>query len=82
MASLVEQVSIKVSIKEELPKSKNILIPKNISNENLYKFENDEAYMVTSQIFDPKDSSPPNEWNLRLRKRLAKFSDLHSEIEN
>ena len=82
MASLVQQVSVKIPIKEELPRSKSIPIPTNISKENLYKLADDEAYMVTSQIFDPRDSSPPNEWNIRLKNRLARFSDISSEIED
>lgn len=58
-----------------LPKSSNIQIPINNSRENLFKLADDEAYMVTSQIFDPRDSSPPNEWNIRLKNRLAKFNN-------
>ena len=61
-----------------LPKSSNIQIPINISRENLYKLADDEAYMVTSQIFDPRDSSPPNEWNIRLKNRLAKFNNSNN----
>jgi hypothetical protein len=80
MASLTQQVLFKNYIKEDLPKSNNIPIPTNISSENLFKYANDEAYMVTSNIFDPKDASPPNEWNLRLQYRLSKFSIINSEI--
>ena len=49
MASLVQQVSVKIPIKEELPKSRSIPIPTNIS---------------------------------RLKNRLARFSNISSEIEN
>ena len=37
--------------------------------------------MVTSQIFDPQDASPPSEWNIRLKARLAKF-DSFSNLNN
>tara|TARA_R110002072_G_scaffold207255_1_gene364859 strand:+ start:603 stop:851 length:249 start_codon:yes stop_codon:yes gene_type:complete len=81
MASLAQQVLINRFQKDHLPKSNNIPIPTNISSDNLFKYADNEAYMVTSNIFDPKDASPPNEWNLRLRYRLSKFSILNSEME-
>ena len=35
----------------------------------------DEAHKLTSHIFDPYRSSPPNNWNTRLKNRLALFTD-------
>lgn len=81
MASLAQQVSADRVESDHLPKSNNIPIPTNISSNNLFKYADDEAYMVTSNIFDPKDASPPNQWNLRLQYRLSKFSTINSEME-
>ena len=44
------------------------------SDKNLL-FSTDEAYMVTSHIFDPYRSSPPSSWNLRLQERLKQFEN-------
>jgi len=38
-------------------------------------FSTDEAYKVTSHIFDPYRSSPPSLWNLRLQERLKQFDN-------
>jgi hypothetical protein len=78
MSSLTQVVTLPL---ERKPLSKSILIPINISKENLNKFTEDEAVMVTSQIFDPQDASPPSEWNIRLKARLAKF-DSFSNLNN
>ncbi len=71
MASLLSSVSDPV----EIPNTKN----KN-NNDNLL-FSNDEAYMVTSHIFDPYRSSPPSSWNLRLKKRIELFENKEHEKE-
>ena len=55
-------------------------IPINISKENLNKLNEEDSVMVTSQIFDPQDSSPPSEWNIRLKARLAKFNSFDNLI--
>jgi hypothetical protein len=75
MSSLTQVVTVPL---ERKPLSKSILIPINISKENLNKFTEDEAVMVTSQIFDPQDASPPSEWNIRLKARLAKFDSFNN----
>ena len=75
MSSLTQVVTLPL---ERKPLSKSILIPINISKENLNKFTEDEAVMVTSQIFDPQDASPPSEWNIRLKARLAKFDSFNN----
>lgn len=76
MSSLTQVVTVPL---ERKPLSKNI--PINISKDNLNKLYEDEAVMVTSQIFDPQDASPPSEWNIRLKARLAKF-DSFSNLNN
>ena len=78
MSSLTQAVSVPL---EKKTLSKSIPIPINISKENLNKITEDEAVMVTSHIFDPQDASPPSEWNIRLKARLAKF-DSFSNLEN
>jgi hypothetical protein len=78
MSSLTQVVTVPL---ERKPLSKSIPIYINISKENLNKFTEDEAVMVTSQIFDPQDASPPSEWNIRLKARLAKF-DSFSNLNN
>ena len=66
MASL----SMSVSDPVEIP----TVNKKKVSNDTLL-FSTDEAYMVTSNIFDPYRSSPPSSWNLRLKQRLQQFED-------
>jgi len=54
-------------------------VNKNIKDSDKNKFViKDEAYMVTSHIFDPYNSSPPNSWNLRLQKRLKLFENKNT----
>ena len=76
MSSLTQVVTIPLE-KESISKS----IPINISKDNLTKLYGDEDVMVTSHIFDPQDASPPSEWNIRLKARLAKF-DSFSNLNN
>ena len=76
MSSLTQVLTVPL---ERKPLSKSI--PINISKDNLNKLYQDEALMVTSQIFDPQDASPPSEWNIRLKARLAKF-DSFSNLNN
>ena len=47
-------------------------IPINRSKTNLY-FEN-ESYEVSTSIFNPHNSSPPDNWQIRLQNRLAQFT--------
>ncbi len=72
MASL----SMSVSDPVEIP----TVNKKNISNDTIL-FSTDEAYMVTSNIFDPYRSSPPSSWNLRLKQRLKQFEDKKDDKE-
>lgn len=78
MSSLTQTITVPL---EKKTLSKSIPIPINISKDNLYKLNEDEAVMVTSHIFDPQDASPPSEWNIRLKARLAKF-DSFSDLKN
>lgn len=51
-------------------------VNKNIKDSNKdFLFSTDEAYMVTSHIFDPYRSSPPSSWNIRLQERLKQFEN-------
>ena len=50
-------------------------VNQNIKNENEDFRLRDEAYMVTSHIFDPYRSSPPSSWNIRLQERLKQFEN-------
>lgn len=82
MSSLTQVLSVPL---EKKTLSKSIPIPINISKENLNKITEDEAVMVTSHIFDPQDASPPSEWNIRLKARLARFdsfTNLNNTSEN
>jgi len=78
MSSLTQTITVPL---EKKTLSKNIPIPINISKDNLYKLYEDEALMLTSQIFDPQDASPPSEWKVRLKARLAKF-DSFTDLKN
>ena len=44
----------------------NIQIPT-----NFVKYINE--YSLTTKFFDPNESSPPNEWNNRLMKRIDSY---------
>ena len=67
MASLATIVSDPVDIPT---------VNKDIKDSNKdFLFSTDEAYMVTSHIFDPYRSSPPSLWNLRLQERLKQFEN-------
>jgi len=78
MSSLTQVLTVPL---ERKPLSKSIPIPINISKDNLTKLYEDQDVMVTSQIFDPQDASPPSEWKIRLKARLAKF-DNFSNLNN
>ena len=44
----------------------NIQIPTNF-------FKNINEYSLTTKFFDPNESSPPNDWNIRLMKRIDSY---------
>ena len=67
-------LSMSVSDPVDIPTTKN-----NLKNNHVL-FSTDEAYMVTSNIFDPYRSSPPNNWNTRLKNRLALFTDKNDTV--
>ena len=66
MASL-----LRISLPVEIPTNNDNL--KYINKNKL--FSSDEAYEVTSDIFDPYRSSPPSLWNFRLKERLKQFEN-------
>ena len=68
-------LSMSVSDPVDIPTTKN-----NLKNNHVL-FSTDEAYMVTSNIFDPYRSSPPSSWNLRLKERLKQFENNNNEKE-
>lgn len=67
MASLEKENYIS---SKTIKKSKPIPINSKKTNLNL----DDEAYHVTSSIFNPNNFSPPDYWKIRLENRLAKLS--------
>ena len=64
MASLYKNINEKV----EIPSNNN----EKVNNKQIL-FSTDEAYMVTSNIFDPYKTSSPSSWNFRLKERLKLF---------
>lgn len=61
---------------QERKTTEYIRIPKNNSNNKLFE---KEEQTVHANIFDPSKSSPPNEWNQRLKKRIAQYNLTNSE---
>ena len=50
----------------------------NNNNNNNNKFNNPE-FTLFNQIFNPTKSSPPNNWNLRLKKRYKNLDTFSKE---
>ena len=60
--------------------SRPINIP--IKTENIKKKiqSNSVEYLLTENIFDPAKASPPNEWAMRLSKRITEYSESKSRF--
>jgi len=41
---------------------------------------NNLEYLLTENIFDPAKASPPNEWAIRLSKRINEYSQPKSQF--
>lgn len=53
-----------------------------IKSENIKKEResNDVEYLLNENIFDPAKASPPNEWAMRLSKRITEYSESKSRF--
>jgi len=58
-------------------RSNIIQIPKNLSTSNFnYK---DVSYGLKQNFFDPSKSSPPNEFMIKLHKRMSLYESLETK---
>jgi hypothetical protein len=56
--------------------SEPIKIPIKTKVNNKYINMDGDDFEMSAIIFDPSKSSPPNNWNSRLSKRIALFSQI------
>ena len=54
--------------------SRPINIPIKTANIKKKIQSNSVEYLLTENIFDPAKASPPNEWSIRLSKRITEYS--------